>query len=125
MAEPYDKQGYATREVDTGDKSSAEPGYEHRLRLGDGNVVEVKEDSGVAFAEATRDIGADSLYADRGKSATRRPRIGAMVRSAPWRRSMTVAAAVGVGVVLFGKISRSVGTQNFPVRAKAQSSATE
>ena len=124
-AEPYDKQGYATREVDTGDKSAAEPGNEHRLRLGDGNLVVVKEDSGVAFAEATRDIGAASLFAGQIKPVARLERIGTMVRSAAWRRNMTVAAATGVGFVLLGKIVRSVVTYSFAVRTKTQSPAAD
>ena len=119
--EPYDKQGYATREVNTGDKSAAEPGFEHRLRLGDGNVVVVKEDSGVAFAEATRDIGADSLSAGQVKSATQRERIGTMVRSTPWR-NITVAAAAGVAVVLLDKIFRSV--VKHPFRSSGKNSVS-
>lgn len=116
-AKPNDKQGHATREVDTGEKSAAEPGYEHMLRLGGGNVVVVEERSGVAFAEATRDIGEDSLYSNEVEAATARERIGGMVRSDSSRRNMTIAAAVGVGVVLLANLIRKVVVQTFNHRS--------
>ena len=48
--EPDDKQGNATRDVDTGDQRAEEPGYDHTLNLDGGTFVVVEETSGVAYA---------------------------------------------------------------------------
>ncbi len=109
--EPDDKQGNATREVDTGDHRVDDPGYGHPVKTGDDRVVFVEESSGVAFAEATRDIGGGGGAATEVEAGALRDRTDATGRSAGLGRDVAIGIAAGVGAGLLANLLRKAVVQ--------------
>ena len=125
MPETEDKQGEATREVDTGDQRQFEPGYEHPIQNNKNDIV-VKETSGVAFVEAVADIGRDgslSLIESEGGSSHNG---NDQARSRSIRRKLTIAGSVWVAfVALYSIALRQRRIAGLPVHAARTTSMSD
>jgi hemerythrin-like domain-containing protein len=109
--EPDDKQGNATRDVDTGAQRAEEPGYDHTLNLDGDTFVVVEETSGVAYAEATRDIGGGGGAATEVEADALRDHADETTRSDGLSRNVAIGAAVGVGAGLLANLLRKAVVQ--------------